>query len=428
MRLHLPALLCFSSIIASAQTTTTYTTQTTWTVPAGVSAVTLTVWGAGGGTGGMDCGSGCTNPAAGNVGYVSATFPVAAGNVVGINPGGLGTNGTNNITNSGGGNGGVATYSASYNGGKGGNAGATGSSGGGGGGGAATVVTISTIIKIVAAGAGGGGGMANLAGAGSGQPGTNTYTANGSSNTGGVGTQPAGDGGGGGGGGGGNFGSTGGGTHVAGSEQAGNGGNIGGNSISGATVTLFNTNTTSTSGGRIDVTFTVSAPVVWLDFTAASQLNGSVLLHWSTAAELNTRSFLIQRSGNGTDWVTTGTVAAAGNSASHSFYQYTDAPVVRNTWYYRLAQVDLDGKINYSKTVSCLSSGPAVKLYPNPVTGGTVYVSLTYPSVVYIYNSMGATLLNKKLPAGDSKLEIKSFTPGVYFFKAGEQKISFVVK
>lgn len=426
MRLYLLIIAIAGSFVAGAQTITNYTSSTTWTVPAGVSSVTVTLYGGGGGTGGQDCGAGCSNPAAGNVGYVQATFAVAAGNVVGIYPGGLAGNGGNSVTNSGGGAGGVATYLTAYNGGKGGNAGASGSSGGGGGGGAATILTISSAIKVVAAGAGGGGGMANLIG--SGTNGTNTYSANGSSYTGGVGTQPSGDGGGGGGGGGGSYGSLGGTTHAAGSEQAGNGGNLGGNLVSGATTTIFNTNTASTTGGKIVISYFSFLPVTWLGFTATGQSNGIVLLNWSTAAELNSRSYSVQRSTNEYDWVTEGMVTAAGNTTLVSKYQFSDQTPVKNTYYYRLAQTDIDGKISYSKTVVCLVGGVVVKLYPNPVPGHTITVSLTTSSVVLIYNSSGETMLNKKLQAGDNKLDLSNYAAGIYFMKVAGQKISFVVK
>ena len=415
-----------STLFANAQTTNTYTTATTWTVPAGVSSISVQVYGGAGGTGGQDCGAGCSNPAAGNVGYVQASFAVSPGNVVGIYPGAAAANGSNSVTNTGGGAGGVASYSTTYNGGKGGNAGPSGSSGGGGGGGAASVLTIQTVIKVVAGGGSGGGGMANLAASGS--PGTNVYTANGTSNTGGVGTQPAGDGGGGGGGGGGSFGSLGGGTHAANTEQAGNGGGIGGNLVSGAATTTTNGNIASTGTGQILITYTVVLPVTWLDFTAVRQNNNNVLLKWSTAAEQQTKSFSIQRSANGTDWTAIGQVAAAGNSNSKSDYQFTDKNASKTAYYYRLAQTDLDGKINYSKTVLCPGSSGVIGFYPNPVSNHSASINLKESSVITIYNSKGEALLTKKLPAGDNKLDFSNYAAGVYFLKAGNEKISFVIK
>jgi hypothetical protein len=422
----LTVIALFCSLFSTAQTTNIYTSATTWTVPPGVWSVTVKMYGGGGGTGGQDCGAGCSNPAAGNAGFLLASFPVAPNNTVGIYPGGQGQNGSNSVTASGGGTGGVATYNTTYNGGKGGNAGPSGSSGGGGGGGAASVFTVNAVIKMVAGGASGGGGMANLAGSGS--PGTNTYTANGTSNTGGVGTTPAGDGGGGGGGGGGSFGSLGGGTHAANTEQAGNGGGIGNNLVSGASTVTTNGNIVWTSGGRIEITYTVLLPVVWLDFTALRQNDGSVLLNWSTASELHTKSFTVQRSNSGADWTDIGSVAAAGNSITTVDYRFADRNVPNGVYYYRLAQIDLDGKINYSKVVVSSSAGSVSRFYPNPVLNGTASLNLTRSSVITIYNSRGAVMQTKKLPAGDNKLDLSKYAAGVYFLRAGEQKITFVIK
>src|ERR1700738_3571838 len=83
----------FSAFHSPGQTTNTYTSQTTWTVPAGVSSISIKVYGGAGGTGGQDCGAGCSNPAAGPTGYILAGYNVTAGDVVGINPGGNALNG-----------------------------------------------------------------------------------------------------------------------------------------------------------------------------------------------------------------------------------------------------------------------------------------------------------------------------------------------
>lgn len=248
-------ILIFASFISGAQVTQAFTSAGTFTVPQGVTSVNIKVWGGGGGTGGQDCGAGCGNAAAGNPGYISANYTVTAGTAIAYYPGGKGTNGSNSVTNTGGGAGGTSTYNTAYNGGRGGNAGPTGSSGGGGGGGAASIVTIGGTLRIVAGGAGGGGGMANLAN--SGRVGNSTYSANGTSNTGGNGTNSANDGGGGGAGGGGHlYGGAGGTTYSTGPENAGNGGYRGNNYVNGASSTITNGNTSWTSAGRIEITYT----------------------------------------------------------------------------------------------------------------------------------------------------------------------------
>jgi hypothetical protein len=251
------ALLLVFSLHSFSQTTNSYTNASTWTVPAGINTIMIRVYGGGGGTGGKDCGDGCTNAAAGPVGYVYAIYSVNPGDVIGIYPGGKGGDGSNNVTNTGGGAGGVSTYNTAYNGGKGGNAGNAGASGGGGGGGAASIVTINSVIKIVAGGAGGGGGMANMAN--SGKPGNSATSPNGTSNTGGNGEPTVGDGGGGGGGGGGHYGSVGGTVYSVGLETAGYGGYRGDNLLTGESSSFTNGFITWTNAGKIEITYHTSA-------------------------------------------------------------------------------------------------------------------------------------------------------------------------
>ena len=70
-------ILFFISFFSQAQTTNVYTTATTWTVPATVTTISVKVYGGGAGTGGQDCGAGCTNAAAGPAGFPA--FPENCG-------------------------------------------------------------------------------------------------------------------------------------------------------------------------------------------------------------------------------------------------------------------------------------------------------------------------------------------------------------
>lgn len=247
------AFLLIYSLHSFSQTTNTYTSGTTWNVPAGVNTIVIKVYGGGAGFGGRDCGGGCGNASPSNAGYIYASYNVTPGDVIGIYPGGRGSNGGNNVSGTGGGAAGVSPYNSSYNGGTGGNAGPNGFSGGGGGGGAASVLTINSSIKIVAGGAGGGGGMANAAN--SGKPGSSTPSANGTSNSGANGLSSVADGGGSGGGGGGHYGSVAGTLYTVGAETAGNGGHRGDNLITDAASVFNNNDVYWTSDGRIEITY-----------------------------------------------------------------------------------------------------------------------------------------------------------------------------
>ncbi|MDQ1496328.1 MAG: hypothetical protein QOG69_2811, partial [Actinomycetota bacterium] len=134
---------------------------TTFTVPAGITQLTVSMTGAEGGRGGVD--SQGLPASGGYAGLITGTIAVTPGQVLTIAVGQGGATGTSSTSH------GLGTTPATagaagglnplgtYEGGFGGLAGRSGSSGDGGGGGAATVITTSG-TTIVAAGAGGGGG------------------------------------------------------------------------------------------------------------------------------------------------------------------------------------------------------------------------------------------------------------------------------
>ena len=196
-----------------AQTTTYNSVGTsTFTVPAGVTSIQLTVIGGGGGGGGNDSSPGASGRAGARA---SGALAVSPGQILTISVGSGGGGGSSDQGSAPGGVGG--TNGLGYSGGRGSNSGPTPISGGGGGGGAASAVLVNGSPTVVAAGGGGGGGGGNgVPGQGVSPGGTSGGIAGGS------GTPKGGDGGGAGGGGGG--------YPQGGAGGSVNGGDVGGNS------------------------------------------------------------------------------------------------------------------------------------------------------------------------------------------------------
>ena len=300
---------------ANAVSTYAPSNATSLTIPSGVSSITFTIYGGGGGNGGLDCGQGCTLKTPGARGKITGTFTVVSGDVIGIFPGNAGSSGTGS-TNGGGGSGGADTYSGgNYNGGSGGNAGSVGSSGGGGGGGAASVLTKNSTVWAVAGGAAGAGGAANYAG--SGENGYDTNASNTGVTNGGDGVQTqnstnngagksctnqTNDGGGGGGGGGGVNGGSGGNLTNAGTgECSGLGGYRGGNSLNAAVTSTTNGTDSSanTSNGSIEITMQLTTPS-GVSVTPTSNTYGSISVSWATAEAAQSFSVKLYNSAGST--------------------------------------------------------------------------------------------------------------------------------
>jgi uncharacterized repeat protein (TIGR01451 family) len=140
--------------------------------------------------------------------------------------------------------------------------------------------------------------------------------------------------------------------------------------------------TTDQNGGVsvVPVSFTIGAnplPVVLTAFTASAVQNRDAQLAWTTASEVNSATFEVERSFDGLSFAKIGQVAAKGTSLTPTTYALTDNGVAARAQgpvYYRLKQVDLDGKTAYSpvRTLSFLKAASlALSLYPNPAQFAT---------------------------------------------------------
>ena len=84
-------------------------------------------------------------------------------------------------------------------------------------------------------------------------------------------------------------------------------------------------------------------PVELLDFSASLQDQGT-MVEWSTASENNSLKFDLYRSSDGSTWGLLDEISAAGFSNSEVPYRYFDEDMLSGYSYYKLIQIDIDGK------------------------------------------------------------------------------------
>jgi hypothetical protein len=119
-------------------------------------------------------------------------------------------------------------------------------------------------------------------------------------------------------------------------------------------------------------------PVTFTSFTGLKDGN-AVRLNWETSSEQNSAYFDVERSTDGVNYSSIGKVNGAGNSATLRKYSFTDNNPATGRNFYRLRQVDLDAKFEYSKTISVnMAANAAVSIYPNPVQSNMM---VEYPKV-----------------------------------------------
>lgn len=121
-------------------------------------------------------------------------------------------------------------------------------------------------------------------------------------------------------------------------------------------------------------------PVELLDFST-KQSSSTVDIYWTTASEVNSDYFEIQRTSDGTKFETIGTTKAAGFSTSLINYLHNDAAPLSGVSYYRLKSVDLDGKFEYSALKAVYfnklnSNSLTASIFPNPTSGNELSIEI----------------------------------------------------
>jgi uncharacterized repeat protein (TIGR01451 family) len=181
------------------------------------------------------------------------------------------------------------------------------------------------------------------------------------------------------------------------------------------------TNTAST------IINTSTVPLTLLTFKGYTQPNNTALLNWTTANEVNTRSFEIEQSGDSRIFNFIATVAANGRG-DNSYMQKVNLPA--DITYYRLKMIDIDGKFAYSPIIkiSINKNASGIVLLGNPVKGSLV-VNITdksiYNTTATIINNLGAVVKTVLLKEGLQNIDVSELATGNYFIRtnSGSQKI-----
>ncbi len=182
-------------------------------------------------------------------------------------------------------------------------------------------------------------------------------------------------------------------------------------------VVAVNANGCSSNAAIINV-FVTTVPVVLSSFTAEKS-NENVMLKWTTSTEINSKNFEVQRSIDGKIFISIGIVDAKGNSTQTNSYSLVDYNPFAGTNYYRLKQVDMNGKFSLSemKTVKFNSKDLVdINIYPNPAHSVTTIQidKLLGVGTIIVTDLYGKQLKIQSLNTTNTTLDISDLAKGVY--------------
>lgn len=108
-------------------------------------------------------------------------------------------------------------------------------------------------------------------------------------------------------------------------------------------------------------------PITLLSFTGKAE-NDIIKIEWQTAQEINNAYFNIEHSIDGVNFKTLKNIVSKGNTSIGHTYDFADKKAINGANFYRLKQVDVDGKFAFSNIVLVKNNAKTVAIFSNVVT------------------------------------------------------------
>lgn len=190
----------------------------------------------------------------------------------------------------------------------------------------------------------------------------------------------------------------------------------------------WQTSATSTAG---TANLNQVLPVELISFTGKLD-NGTILIEWETASELNNSHFILEKMGQDEDFYEICRLDGKGTISSPTSYQFRDHNIYGSN-FYRLNQVDFDGTLSTYDVIAIYDNDlEAIRVWPNPFSSFLkVRVSSKWilDSIIQILDINGVVIYEAKEGANTDEISkhLESVTPGTYFlrFKSGDRINNF---
>lgn len=186
------------------------------------------------------------------------------------------------------------------------------------------------------------------------------------------------------------------------------------------TVNLSGNFTSNTEGQRVQFIFSNASasaaplPVVWGGFNSKRINSSTTALEWKTLQENNASHYNVQRSVDGVRFETIGRVQAQGTTANVTEYRFDDKQATGSVYYYRLQQVDLDAKMNFSAVVKQGNGGKQTLV--GGLGGNNVLVQFfsNENRQLRIISATGTVVKHISTASSQQIIDINSLPAGIY--------------
>ncbi|MGK2864366.1 MAG: hypothetical protein ACSLE0_20715, partial [Chitinophagaceae bacterium] len=165
-------------------------------------------------------------------------------------------------------------------------------------------------------------------------------------------------------------------------------------------------------------------PVTWLSISGRNE-NKNNIINWRVASEENNDHYIVEVSTGRNLFSPIGKIAGAGTTNIEQRYQFIHYSVTEREYYYRIKQVDIDGRYSYSKVVKIITNNTganSVTILNNPMQDRLV-VSFTANRMmsgsIHITDATGREVHRQKIKLGIGNTVTDfggfNFASGIYY-------------
>jgi hypothetical protein len=173
-------------------------------------------------------------------------------------------------------------------------------------------------------------------------------------------------------------------------------------------------------------------PMKVTSFNAVVNANNSVSLNWVSELEIGSSKYVVQKSADGKNFTDMAEIPSAGNSVKQVKYNFSDTKFNSGFSYFRLKQVDKDGRTEYSRVVyvnNTKASGLVKAVSPNPFISDIQLIGISSTEVlrenIRVYSAFGQNISYRI--TGSNSIAIDPSAPkGLYLLKIKDQVIKML--
>lgn len=174
-------------------------------------------------------------------------------------------------------------------------------------------------------------------------------------------------------------------------------------------------------------------PVRWVGLQVKGNNKNQVFVNWQVADEINNKGYHVEMSYDGQTWMDIGYVPAKPSTGNETAYDLTFMKKVTGLTYFRIKQVDIDGKFSYSWVKKLdMDAQDDPFIWPNPVSNSFNLMARDSNTRIQVVSLTGKIAMTIPLKTGVNRVDVSDLAKGIYTVRYtmedGETKMLRMIK